>query len=105
MNLLDKISLPIVREESTDGCYLNRRVSNTLLRMLKEYNGTDDITGLSMYVQQHIDDFKCPEYMLQLRKLVLHMHANTKSLRIHFSLLRRIFPDYIDDTILRYPLF
>jgi hypothetical protein len=105
MTFLDTISLPIVREESTDGCFLNRRVSNTLLMMLKEYSDTDDIMGLSMYVQQHIDDFKCPDHMLKLRKLVLHMHPNTKSLRVHFSLLRSIFPGYIDATILRYPLF
>jgi hypothetical protein len=105
MNLFDNISLPIVQEESTDGCFLNRRVSNTLLMMLKEYSDTDDIMGLSMYIQQHIDDFKCPDHMLKLRKLVVNMHPNTKSLRVHFSLLRSIFPGYIDATILRYPLF
>ena len=107
MNLLDKISLPIVREESTDGCYLQRRVSQTLSRLLNRegYESTTDIMGLCMYVEHNIDDFTCPVHMLQLRKLVLHMHPNTKSLRMHLSLLKSIFPDYIDDTILRYPLF
>ena len=106
MNLFDKISLPIIREESTDGCFLNRRISQTLLRLLNEegYNGTDDIMGLSMYVEQHIDHFTCLDQMLKLRKLVLHMHPNTKSLRMHFSILRSILSGYIDASILRYPL-
>ena len=107
MNLFDKISLPIIREESTDGCFLNRRMSKTLLRLLHDegYESISDIMGLSMYVEDHIDDFTCLNDMIKLRKLVLHMHPNTKSLRIHFRILRSIFPDYIDDTILRYPLF
>jgi hypothetical protein len=107
MNLFDRIYLPIVREETTDGCFLNRRVSQTLLILLHEegYNGTDDIMGLSMYVEQHIDDFTCLDHLLKLRKLVLHMHPNTNSLRKHFAVLQSLFPAYIDTQILRYPLF
>ena len=106
MTFLDNISVNIVRVESTDGCFLQRRVSQTLLRLLHEqgYNGTDDIMGLSMYVEQHIDDFHCIDELIKLRKLVLHMHPNTKSLRMHFSLLRSILSGYIDASILRYPL-
>ena len=106
MALFDNIYLPIIREETTDGCFLTRRVSKTLLTLLHEqgYKGTDDIMGLSMYVEQHIDDFHCIDHLLKLRRLVLHMHPNTKTLRIHFSLLRSLFPVYIDASILRYPL-
>ena len=107
MTFLDNISFNIVRDESTDGCFLNRRVSQTLLRLLHEqgYNGTDDIMGLSMYVEQHIDHFHCIDELIKLRKLVLHMHPNTKSLRKHFAVLQSLFPAYIDTQILRYPLF
>ena len=106
MNLFDKKSLPIIREESTDGCFLTRRVSQTLLRVLHDegYESTSDIKGLSMYVEDHIDDFTCLNDMMKLRKLVLHMHPSTSSLRRHFSLLRSILPAYIDASILRYPL-
>jgi GR25 family glycosyltransferase involved in LPS biosynthesis len=108
MALFDNIYLPIIREETTDGYFLTRRVSKTLLTLLNEQGqkkGTDDIMGLSMYVEQHIDDFKCLDHLLKLRKIVLHMHPNTKTLRIHFSLLRSILSSKkIDASILRYPL-
>jgi len=106
MALFDNIYLPIVRDESTDGCFLQRRVSQTLLRLLHEqgYNGTDDIMGLSMYVEQHIEAFHCIGELIKLRKLVLHIHPNTKSLRTHLRTLRSLFPVYIDTSILRYPL-
>ena len=107
MNLFDNISLPIVQEESTDGCFLNRRVSQTLLTLLNEqgYNGTDDVRCLLMYVVYNIDDFQYIDEMIKLRKLVLHMHPNTKSLRKYFAVLQSLFPAYIDAQILRYPLF